>query len=149
MCDVFSCQRNLDSCLLHFRCSDFRQRPSVEICSSLCQLTSFSFRSAFHISKTVSLSFSCVVLLVKTYSFLCCFFFDLPNPFRQVGILDLRADILLSSPRQPVQHTKVVGVDVGVHFSTEASDRRNVGPHFGSPDRLPFFRLRIECRPLE
>ena len=95
VCDVFYCQRKLDSCLLHFRCSDFRQRPSVEICSSLCQLTSFSFRSAFHIWKTVSLSFSCVVLLVKTYSFLCCFFFDLPNPFRQVGILDLRADILL------------------------------------------------------
>ena len=116
----------------------------MEICSSLCQLTSFSFRSAFLFSKTVSLSFSCVVLLVKTYPFLCCFFFDLPNPFRQVGILDLRADILLSTPRQPVQLTNVVGVDVGVHFSTEASDRRNVGLHFGSPDRLPFFKLRIE-----
>ena len=122
-------------------CSTARE-SSIRACFTSDAL--ISARGAFHISKIVSLSFSCVVLLVKTYSFLCCFFFDLPNPFRQVGILDLRADILLSSPRQPVQHTKVVGVDVGVHFSTEASDRRNVGPHFGSPDHLPFFKLRIE-----
>ena len=143
VCDVFNCQRNLDSCLLHFRCSDFRQRPSVEICSSLCQLTSFSFRSAFHISKTVSLSFSCVVLLVKTYSFLCCFFFYLPNPFRQVGILDLRADILQSTPRQP-SNTPRLWVWMWACTFPPRLRIAAMGPHFGSPGRLPFFKLRIE-----
>ena len=45
---------------------------------------------------------------------------------------------------QPVQDSKVVGADVCVRFPTEASDGRNVGLHFGSPDGLPFFKLRIE-----
>ena len=45
---------------------------------------------------------------------------------------------------QPVQDSKVVGADVCVRFPTEASDGRNVGLHFGSPDGLPFFKLLIE-----
>ena len=63
-------------------------------------------------------------------------FGDMPNPFLQVGILDIRADTLLSAPRQPSKIPKLWQprlrmAAVCVHY-------------FGSPGGLQFSKLRIE-----
>ena len=95
--------------------------------SSTPSRTSAASESSFIVSFP-SWNFFCNPVTIFWAGCLCRFFCDLPNPFLQVGILDILANTL------PAQDTNVV--------ATEPS--HNVRPHLGSPDGLPFFKLRIE-----